>query len=41
MFFENWQKKVFNINTHDMNYYDDYIGSMDIYVLGQFDNETR
>ena len=40
MFFENWQKKVFNINTHDMNYYNDYIGSMDIYVLGQFAAET-
>ena len=35
-FFENWQKKVFNINTHNMEYYDDYVGTMDIYQLGQF-----
>jgi len=37
MFFENWQKKIMNIKTHHMNYYDNYIGSMDIFQLGQFD----
>lgn len=37
LFFENWQKKIFNLETHDMEYYDKYVGSMDIYQLGQFD----
>ena len=37
MFFENWQKKIVDINSHNMNFYDDYVGSMDIYQLGQFD----
>ena len=37
MFFENWQKKIFDMVTHNMNYYDTYIGSMDILQLGQFE----
>ena len=37
LFFENWQKKIFNMETHNINYYDSYVGSMDIYQLGQFD----
>ena len=37
MFFENWQKKIMNIETHNMDYYDNYVGSMDILTLGQFD----
>ena len=37
MFFENWQKKIFSNETHNMNYYDNYVGSMDILQLGQFD----
>tara|TARA_B100000212_G_scaffold339183_1_gene317069 strand:- start:754 stop:1689 length:936 start_codon:yes stop_codon:yes gene_type:complete len=41
MFFENWQKKIMNIKTHHMNYYDNYIGSMDIFQLGQFDIEQQ
>ena len=41
LFFENWQKKLMNLNTHNMNYYDSYVGSMDIYQLGQFDVETE
>jgi len=41
MFFENWQKKIMNIKTHHMNYYDNYIGSMDIFQLGQFDIEQK
>lgn len=36
MFFENWQKKIYNDLTHDMKYYDEYIGYMDILQLGQF-----
>jgi len=39
MFFENWQKKIMNIQTHNMNYYDNYVGSMDIMQLGQFDSK--
>ena len=41
MFFENWQKKIVDINSHNMSFYDDYVGSMDIYQLGQFDVETE
>ena len=41
MFFENWQKKIINLNSHNMSFYDDYVGSMDIYQLGQFDVETE
>tara|TARA_Y100000389_G_C17461270_1_gene521903 strand:- start:3056 stop:3988 length:933 start_codon:yes stop_codon:yes gene_type:complete len=37
MFWENWQKQIFSTETHDMKYYDDYVGSIDIFQLGQFD----
>ena len=37
MFWENWQKQIFSTETHDMRYYDDYVGSIDIFQLGQFD----
>ena len=33
-FFEAWQTQIFSEDTHNMNYYDDYIGHMDIYQLG-------
>ena len=34
VFFENWQKKVFNINTHDMNYYNNLIPLTDyLYIF--------
>jgi len=33
-FFESWQTQIFSEDTHNMNYYDDYIGHMDIYQLG-------
>ena len=36
MFWENWQKTIFNNETHDMKYYNDYVGSIDIFQLGQF-----
>ena len=39
MFFENWQKKIMDIETHNMRYYDNYVGSMDIMQLGQFDSK--
>ena len=36
MFWENWQKTIFDGETHNMKYYDDYVGSIDIFQLGQF-----
>ena len=39
MFFENWQKKIIDIGSHNMRYYDDYVGSIDIMQLGQFDSK--
>ena len=39
LFFENWQKKIIDIGSHHMRYYNDYIGSMDIMQLGQFDSK--
>lgn len=33
-FFESWQTQIFDEDTHNLNYYDDYIGHMDIYQLG-------
>jgi|TARA_B100000242_G_scaffold218185_1_gene159519 hypothetical protein len=37
LFFENWQKKIISQESHSMRFYDDYVGSMDILTLGQFD----
>jgi len=34
MFFETWQKMIFDLNTHNMRYYDDYTGEVDILQLG-------
>ena len=28
-----------NIDSHNMRYYDDYVGSVDIFTLGQFDSK--
>jgi hypothetical protein len=39
MFFENWQKKIMDIKTHNMNWYDDYVGTMDIFQLGSYSAE--
>ena len=36
LFWENWQKQIFNNQTHDLRYYNDYVGSIDIFQLGQF-----
>ena len=35
-FFENWQSKMYDQSSHNLEYYDSYIGSMEIYQLGQF-----
>ena len=39
LFFENWQKKIIDIKSHNLDYYDNYVGSMDIMQLGQFDSK--
>ena len=36
-FFEEWQKTTFNTDTYDINYYKEYIGSVDIYALNEKD----
>ena len=33
VFFENWQKQAFNEKTWNIGYYNDYIGTVEIYVL--------
>ena len=38
-YFEEWQALAVDKDTHKANYYDDYIGKMEIYQLGS-DNET-
>jgi len=30
VFFEEWQKLIYDLGTHDMNFYDDYVGIVDI-----------
>ena len=37
-FFENWQNIAFNPQTWSMGYYDDYVGTAEIYSLDQQDN---
>ena len=36
LFWENWQKQIFDGETHNLKYYNDYVGSIDILQLGQF-----
>jgi hypothetical protein len=38
-FFETWQKLIFDLNTHNIKYYDDYTSQVDILQLGQYDAE--
>ena len=40
MFFESWQKMIFDLNSHNMNYYDEYTGSVDIMQLGSFESDN-
>ena len=35
-FFEQWQGKMHSLDTHHLNYYDSYIGTMEIYQLGHY-----
>ena len=42
VFFEEWQKLIYDLGSHDMNFYDDYVGSVDIMQLGAFEsNDDR
>jgi len=36
-FFEDWQKLTFNVDTFDLNYYNEYIGSIEIFALNKQD----
>ena len=33
VFFENWQRQAFNEETWDVEYYNDYVGEVEIYLL--------
>ena len=35
-FFETWQRKMHNLATHNLEYYDNYVGTMEIYQLGHY-----
>ena len=39
-FFEQWQKVSYNSDTHNINYYKEYVGSVDIYQLNEKDERT-
>ena len=39
-FFEEWQKATFNTDTYDINYYKEYVGSVDIFQLNEQDERT-
>jgi len=39
-FFEDWQKITYNPDTYNINYYKEYIGSVEIYQLNEKDERT-
>ena len=39
-FFEEWQKITYNPDTYNINYYKEYIGSVEIYQLNEKDERT-
>ena len=39
-FFEEWQKCTFNPETYNLNYYKEYVGSVDIFALNEQDERT-
>jgi hypothetical protein len=39
-FFEEWQKITYNPDTYDINYYKEYIGSIEVYQLNEKDERT-
>ena len=40
IFFEEWQKVTYNPQTYDINYYKEYVGSIEIYTLNEQDERT-
>jgi len=40
MFFESWQKMIYDIDTNNMSYYDEYTGEVDIFQLGSFESDN-
>lgn len=41
VFFEKWQHAAFNQNTWNVNFYNDYIGTVQIYILDRSPDENR
>ena len=39
-FFEEWQHLSYNVTTFDAGYYNDYVGTMDMYLLNQNNRKT-
>ena len=39
-FFEEWQKITYNPDTYNINYYKEYVGSVEIYQLNEQDERT-
>ena len=39
-FFEQWQQLSYNVTTFDVGYYNDYVGTMDIFLLNQNNRKT-
>jgi len=39
-YFEQWQQLSYNVTTFDVGYYNDYVGTMDIYLLNQNNRKT-
>ena len=39
-FFEEWQKITYNTDTYNINYYKEYVGSVEIYQLNEQDERT-
>ena len=37
LYFEEWQKSTFKSDTYDLNYYKEYVGSLEIYTLDEQD----
>jgi hypothetical protein len=40
-FFETWQGKMHSLESHNLQYYDDYVGTMEIYQLGHYRETSK
>ena len=40
-FFETWQGKMHSLQSHNLEYYDDYVGTMEIYQLGHYRETSK